>query len=119
MSNWWRTKFNPIAELQRYVPQFSAGAHVTYDPNLRKGDFSMNRRQSTDGTLALTLMQVEEMLLELKERTKFHTANPPDLSRLKDIRYTIGPMKIATVFNPAKFRQREGFRLPVKVELVY
>lgn len=130
MSDWKRERGNPIAFFQRWYPDFTAD-NVTFDPNLRKGDYSINRRQSTDGTLALTLMQIEEILLLLTRRESFYRRNPPDMERLRDIRYIIGPMRIATVFGKVVLGcsngdetkrwpgQREGFRMPVKVEYLY
>jgi len=119
---WQREKINPIEFMEKYGAKAS---NITYDPTLRKGDYSIVRTHSTDSTLALTTMQIGEILNLLIRRESYHKPNPPDMSRLRDIHYVVGPIKKATVWGHVKLKigvypgQRERFRMPVKVQYIY
>lgn len=102
--------------------------NITYDPSLWKGDYSIVRQQTHDGTFSFIFEMQAKIFGLLLLRRSFHVANPPDLKRLRDIRYTIGKLRTAVVYGLVKLPcsdtilypgQRERYRLPVKVEYIY
>jgi len=112
--------------------------HITYDPHLRRGDYYIIRQETTDGTWYFRTETIKEILRLLVGRSSYLKTNEPDWSTIKDIRYTIGPLTVVTIYGrvdlPVRSRsyygpmepptlniagQRQRFRLPVKVEYIY
>jgi hypothetical protein len=122
MSNWTRERINPVEELKR---RGWPTDHITYDPNMRKGDYSINRQQTHDGTMLFTMQMIEEPLALLAFRQTFHKPREKEfLDNEEGVRYVVGPMRLATVFGTVKLPcsetskypgQRERLRLPVRM----
>lgn len=127
MSNFKREKHNPLNLIKNFWPDADA-THIKYDPNLKKGDFNIIRQSGGDGTLIFTLEMLQEGLINLMNKQSFPTSNEPDWEKLKDITYTLGDMKHATVFGMIFLKcskthkypgQKERIRMPVKCEFIY
>ena len=76
-----------------------------------------------------TIEMLQKALLPLLNKTTFFNGNEPeDWAKVKDIKYTIGKMRHATVFGMIYLKcsknlkyagQKERVRIPVKCEYVY
>jgi hypothetical protein len=127
MSGFKREKHNPIDLIKKFWPDANTD-HITYDPNLKKGDYSVIRQCSGDGTLLFTLEMLQTGLISIANSKSFFTKTEPDWSKLKGIKYTVGAMTHVTVYGMIKLRcsetnkyrgQRERIRMPVKCEYLY
>ena len=95
--------------------------HITYDPKMRKGDYSIIRGSTHDGTLLFTQELIEEALVHLAAKASFHKPREAEFNAAKDVRYVVGPMRMATVFGRVNLPagrypgQRERVRIPVRM----
>ncbi len=130
MSNkFTKQKFNPLELIEKMTGVNSSQIpHVAYDPTLRRADcdYRIIRQQSNDGTLIFTHDLLLKTLAPVVEKTSYFKGNPPEEGRtLKDIKYTVGPLWLSTVFGTVDLPaghypgQRERTRMPVKVEYIY
>lgn len=121
MSNWQRERIDPV----QYMRQKGWPCdHITYDPTLRKGDYSIVRGSTHDGTLLFTLELIEEPLVLLATRHTFHKPREAEFTAAKEVRYVVGPMRLATVFGMVKLPcsetnrypgERQRMRIPVRM----
>lgn len=127
MSDFKREKHNPLELIKNFWPDADS-SHIKYDPSLKKGDFNIIRQSGGDGTLAFTLVMLQEGLLNIVNKSVFCTSKEPDWSKVKDVIYTLGDMKHVTVFGMIFLKcskthkypgQRERTRMPVKCEFIY
>lgn len=127
MSNFKKEHHNPLELIKRFWPEANVD-HITYDPNLRKGDFNIIRQSGGDGTLLFTLGMLQKGLIGIANMTSFCASNEPDWSKVKSIKYTVGKMRHATVYGMIYLKcskthkypgQRERIRMPVKCEYIY
>lgn len=98
--------------------------HITYDPKMRKGDYSIIRGSTHDGTMVFTHELVETPLALLVNRQTFHKPREAEFMAAEDVRYVVGPLRLATVFGLVKLPcsetmrypgQRERVRIPVRM----
>ena len=127
MSDFKREYHNPIELIKRFWPEANV-SHITYDPNLREGDFNIIRQSGGDGTLLFTLQMLQKGLLGIVNMQSFHKPTEPDWSKVKGVKYTVGKMRHVTVYGMIKLRcsesrkypgLRERIRMPVKCEYIY
>ncbi len=122
-----RAKHNPIELIEYFWPGVLVG-HITYDPELRRGDYNIIRQCGHDGTLTFTHEMLMKGLVDIARGTSFcKKTEPADWSRVKHIEYVVGPMRHVTVFGMVYLKcsktqkypgQRERIRMPVKCEYV-
>lgn len=121
-TRWQRFKVDPIELLADW--KWPAD-NIIYDPKLKKGDFSIIRTHSHDGTRTFYKQQLAEIMLLLVNRRSCRAKDQPDMTRLRNVIYTIGPMKVSAVYGHVKVNAgtvwglRERFRMPVKCEYIY
>lgn len=128
MSKFRREKRNPIDLIRKFWPEASTD-HITYDPDMKKGDYSIIRQSGGDGTLLFTLAMLQSGLVSIvNQQSYWKPTEPKDWSKVKGIRYVVGPMRHATVFGMIYLKcsetqkypgKRERIRMPVKCEYVY
>lgn len=127
MPNFTRERHNPI-DVIKYLWPTANLKHITYEKNLRVGDFNVVRQCGHDGTLMFTIEMFGEGLINIVNRIASPKNNPPDVEKLKGVLYTIGDIKHVTVFGDLKLKcsetqsyagQRERIRMPVKCEYIY
>lgn len=127
MSDFKKERHNPIDLIKKFWPDANTD-HITYDPELKKGEYNIIRQCGGDGTLMFTLEMLQKGLIGIVNGNSFFKKTEPDWSRLIGIKYTVGGMKHVTVFGMLKLRcsetqkypeQRERIRMPVKCEYVY
>ena len=129
MNNFSRERHSPI-ELIKYYWSEADVSHITYDPKMTEGDYDIIKSSGHDGTRVFTDRMLQEALLGILNMVSFFKPKPPkDWEKVKGIKYTVGPMRHATVFGMIKLKcseggqkypgQRERVRMPVKCEFVY
>jgi hypothetical protein len=129
MSNFQRVTHNPIELMQKLWPDLKQD-HIIYDENMKNADrdYWVIRQTGHDGTLYFTYEMFMKAFIELLQKQAYTKSNPPDFKNLKDIRYTVGPMKHVTVFGDVYLKassehkypgQRERVRMAVKVDYIY
>lgn len=128
-SQFRREIHNPKELISKLWPAADS-SHITYDENLKNcdKDYWVRRQTGHDGTSIFTIEMFEKAFIEIMNKEAYATNNPPDFGKLKDIRYTIGPMKHVSVYGLIKLKcyetnlypgTRERVRMAVKVEYIY
>lgn len=129
-SQFRREIHNPKDLIAKLWPDADS-SHITYDENFNNidRDYWVRREAGHDGTSFFTIEMFERAFIELMNKHAFAAKRPPDPSKqLVDIKYTVGPMKHATVFGQIKLKcsetnkypgQKERVKMAVKVEYVY
>lgn len=118
MSSWERHRINPVEWMRKRGWPVD---HLTYDPKLRKGDYSIIRGSSHDGTLLFTEELIERALVHLAMKASFHKPRQAEFEAAKEVQYTIGPLRLVTVFGTVDIPagrypgQRERVRIPVRM----
>jgi len=124
-----RLKHNPLELIKKWWPNADV-SHIEYDPSMSKGDYSIIRQSSHDGTLLFTLQTMQEALLPIVNRQSYFKTEPPEnWSDVVNIKYKIGPMRHAVVFGDFATSdecgrvhehpgQRERVRIPVICEII-
>ena len=121
-----RQKHNPMEVIAGLCPGADV-SHITYDPCMWAGQYYIINQCGHDGTLMFTYQMFGESLLRLINRkTCFIPTEPKDWDTVRDIKYTIGPMRHVIVFGRVKLRcsenpmpgQRERIRIPVICEYI-
>jgi len=127
MSSFQKKTHNPLDLIKQFWPDANT-SHITYDGSLRKGDFSVIRESTHDGTLFFTLEVLQKALLGLVNGTSYCTSHDIDWDRLVKVQYRVGSIRHAVVFGDVKLRcsdaqlysgQRERIRMPVTCEYIY
>ena len=130
MSDFRKELHDPMELIKQWWPDADT-SHITYDPNMKSGDRDYWRIEQSggDGTMLFTIEMLQKALIPLLNKTtSFKGAEPDDWSDVKDIHYTIGKIRHATVFGMIYLKcsknqkypgQRERVRIPVKCEYVY
>ena len=103
--------------------QFKPGAEpfIKYDPDL-KPQYRIIRQHSHDGLLMYTRQLLSDAMGPLLDQTSFFKSEPP-ADGMTPI-YTIGKIRLVTVFGRVKFHageypgQRERVTIPVSVKWV-
>lgn len=115
----YKQKINPIEFLQKEGCDVS---HITFDPNLKKGDYNIIRQCSHDGTLLFTHILLTNTLKNLVNKSSYCKK---DNNNYIDIKYKVGWLKLVTVFAKVQlpcgeqFGEKQRTRLPVKCEYIY
>ena len=127
MGSWHREKINPLELIERYWPDASRD-HITYDPDMRKGDYSIIRQSTHDGTLLFSLELLQNTLLPVVNMSSYIKGDDPvEWDRVVAIRYVVGPLRLVTatglVTLPAskthKFPgEKQRTRMPVRATIV-
>ena len=127
MSRFTKERNNPIELIKNLWPEANVD-HITYDQNLKSGDYDIVRQSGGDGTLLFTLEMLKKGLIGIVNANSFFKLTEPDWSKIKGIKYTIGKIRHVTVFGMIKLRcsekrkyegLRERIRMPVKCEYIY
>lgn len=94
---------------------------IKYDPDLWKGDYDIVRGSKHDGTGLFTWQLYRETLAPILNRNSISRKGPPE-EIVKSIFYTIGPMRVSTVYGQIEisghkmFGERQRARMSVKCE---
>lgn len=116
-----RFRINPIEWMKKWG---MATNHIAYDPKLRKGDYSIIRTSTHDGTLLFSYELIQEAFLPLATKASYHKPREKEFMTAKDVRYTVGPLRVAIVYGMVKLPcsttqkyagQRERVRIPVRM----
>ncbi len=100
----------------------ASGGWIEYDPDLWVGDYNIVRQMEHDGTGIFTRQLYGEVLFPILNRVSYGKNEVKDPESIKSIRYTIGPMRIATVFGRIEinglsmFGEKQRIRMAVKCE---
>jgi len=115
MSAWTRERIDPIEYMRR---QGWRTSHITYNPRLRKGDYSIIRGSAHDGTLLFTLELIQKALEPLAAKASYHKPREQEFTEKRErVRYEVGPLRIATVFGQVDLPvgRRPGVRQRVRI----
>ena len=130
MTNFKKEYHDPMELIKSWWPDADV-SHITYDPNMKASsrDYWRIEQSGGDGTLAFTIEMLQKALLPILNKTTcYQPSAPEDWSKVKDIKYTIGKIRHATVFGKIYLKcsstrkylgQKERVRIPVKCEYVY
>ena len=126
--NFMKQRHNPIDLIKEFWPGASVD-HITYDPDMKNGEYDIIRQSGGDGTVMFTMEMLQKGLIGIANANSYYRlTEPEDWSKVKQIKYTVGPMRHVTVFGMiylacSKDRkypgQRERIRMPVKCEYIY
>lgn len=126
MNKFSKQRINPLEFINNYYSSAYTN-HITYNPNMKSDerDIWMVRQASSDGTLIFTielLASIVEPLLKMQTFCK--TTEPEDWSEVSHIEYTIGDIRLSTVYGQVQLGigeypgQKERARMPVAVRYV-
>jgi hypothetical protein len=127
MARFSRNRINPIHAIKGTWPKADV-SHITLDPSLREGDFQVIREMQSDGTLVFTHQLLQEALVNIVNGNSYKKTADVDWDNLLQIKYTVGEMRMATVYglvhlNCSKTNkysgQRERVKMWVKCEYAY
>lgn len=117
-----RRRYNPIELLKDAGLDYQ---HVTFDPKLTLGDYSIRMGQSHDGTCAFThqmfYIAIERLALR---RTYFKKDDPVDWPNVKEILYRVGWMRYCAVYKIVDLPignypgMQERIRIPIIAKLI-
>ncbi len=95
---------------------------IKYDTDLWKGDYDIVRGSKHDGTGLFTWQMYRKTLEPILNRVSYGKNEAPDLEYIANIFYTIGPMRVSTVYGTIEinglkmFGERQRVRMSVKCE---
>ena len=130
MSDFRKELLDPMELIKQWWPDADV-SHITYAPDMKgsERDYWRIEESGGDGTLLFTIEMLQKALLPLLNKTTcFKGSEPEDWAKVKDIKYTIGKIRHATVFGMIYLKcskshkypgLRERVRIPVKCEYVY
>lgn len=129
--NFLKCTRDPLKLIKQFWPEmYWPGVetnHITYDPNMKKGDYSIVRECGHDGTLIFTSEMFQKGLNGIVNQQSYYKPTEPDWNKVIGINYVIGPMRHVIVFGMLKLGisktrlypgQRERIRIPVKCTYV-
>lgn len=125
-------KINPMPILEKRitelydVPKGTMFAHIKYDEAVNENyDYQIIRELTHDGTAIFILDLIFKVLQPIANKESYCKANAPeDLNSIKDIKYTIGDIKIEGDYGTKEINgmkmegQTDVAYLPVRVEYV-
>lgn len=125
MSNFERNRCNPVELMKKYG--FNQLDHITFDPELKKGDYSINRQIGHDGTYFFTYNMLIEALGSLAMMQSYwKPMGEPPYDKLIRIEYTVGEMTHVIAYGRVDLKcggnypgQTERIRIPVKCRYIY
>lgn len=115
---------NPL-EIIEYLWPGAKVNHIIFDPELRKGDYDIIRQLGHDGTFTFYYNLLGDVLINIVNMTSCTATPPDDWEDVIGIRYTVGRMKVSTVYGPINMKvgvfpgQKDRIRMPVKCEYIY
>ena len=127
MARFSKNRINPIHVIKGTWPEANV-SHITFDPSLREGDFQVIREMQGDGTLIFTHQLLQKALTGIVNGRSYKTTDNVDWDNLLQIKYTVGKMRVATVYRLVHLNcsetkkysgQRESVKMWVKCEYVY
>ena len=127
MAHFRRDTINPLAIIEATWPEADV-SHITFDPSLREGDFQVIREMQSDGTLIFTHQLLQKALTGVVNGRSYKTTDNVDWDNLLQIKYTVGEMRVATVYGRVHLNcsktnkysgQKERVKMWVKCEYVY
>jgi hypothetical protein len=95
---------------------------IKYDPDLWQGDYDIIRGSKHDGTGLFTWQMYWETLEPILNMASCHKDYADKTEIIKTIFYTIGPMRVSTVYGQIEinghkmFGERQRTRMSVKCE---
>lgn len=121
---------NPLELIQLLWKEGVDSSHITYDPDMKNEDrdYYVIRQTGHDGTLYFTYEMYMKAFIEILNKQAYCVSRPPEFEKLKDIRYTVGPIKHSVVYGKIKLGcsedrtypgMKERVRMAVKVEYIY
>jgi hypothetical protein len=127
-NNFKKERHNPIELMKLWWP-YTDLSHIDYDPAMKKGEYNIIRQSGGDGTAIFTIQMLQETLLPIVNKQSFFIPKEPsDWSKVKNLRYKIGPMLHATCFGMINLKcskdrkypgLRERVRMPVCSYFIY
>jgi hypothetical protein len=127
MAKFRRNRINPIHAIKGAWPEADV-SHISLDPSLREGDFQVIREMQSDGTLIFTYQLLQKALMGIVNGNSYKKTADVDWDNLLQIKYTVGEMRMATVYGHVHLDcskttkylgQRERVKMWVKCEYVY
>lgn len=121
---------NPIKEISSILASNGYGenlvvGHIKYDQNVNEDyQYQIIRESTHDGTLLFTQSLIFDGLVNLMNKQSYckKTLNDDELSKVKDLNYTIGDIKLESEYG-VKTKFGSGIRqivsIPVKVEYIF
>ena len=118
--------YNPMQLINGFWPGADT-QHIKYDPDMKKGQYFIITGSTHDGTLAFTYQSLQKMLARLLNmQTHYKPETPESWTTVKQINYTVGPIKHASKYGMVKLGIGDGrypgiherFKMPVTCELV-
>lgn len=120
---------SPIDLIKSYWPEANT-EHIEFDPEMgrRDGEYCWIEQCGHDGTLMFTIEMLQKALLPIVNKTTSFKKTEPDWSKVRDIRYRVGPICHAIAYGHLKLRcsetrkypgQRERVRYPIVCEYVF
>jgi len=95
---------------------------IKYGPDLWEGDYDIVRGIKHDGTGIFTWQLYHEVLAPVLNRVSYGKKEAPKLGYIENFFYTIGPMRVSTVYGQIEinglkmFGERQRARMSVKCE---
>jgi len=127
MKNRGVVKHNPLILIEHYWPEVNI-SHIVYNPKLRKCQYQIIRRVTHDGLLLYVQEMVANALVLLVNKQSYFKGNTPkDWSKVKNIRYTIGPVlhtvEYGRVYLPCSMEHKypgqvDTIKIPINCEIV-
>ena len=123
-----RYRHNPIELMRSWWPDADL-SHITYNPDLHRGQYTIIRQCEGDGTCLFTVQMLQDALYGIATMQSFFKQEPPENGLLIErVEYEIGSLNHATVFGMIYLRgsknrkypgQKERVRMPVNCKFVY
>lgn len=117
MSDFKKERHNPVELIKQFWPDANTD-HITYDPELKKGEYNIIRQCGGDGTMLFTFEMLQKGLVDIVNGYSFFKKTEPDWSKVTGIKYTVGDMKHVTVFGMIKLISSETNKYPGKIERI-
>ena len=117
-----KNRINPLHVIKGTWPEADV-SHITFNPSLRGGCFQVIREMQSDGTLLFTHQLLQEALINIVNGQSHKASDNVDWVNLLQVKYTVGEIRMATVYGKVLlkkfFGQRERVKMWVKCEYVY
>lgn len=121
MSNFKRERINPLELMKKWDWDTP---HIEFEPFF-KGNLSINRQVSHDGTFVFYQEILQDTLIRLANKETYKKNDYTKNKAIVDIKYTIGWLYLFTVYGQVKIAggtypgMKQRTRLSVKCEYIY
>jgi hypothetical protein len=98
--------------------------HITVDDSI-KPDYQIIRNVAHDGTVVFEVELLQNVLINLAQKSSYYKKTPPDFGKIKDVKYTVTNLRLATVFGNVDLPagnypgEKQRARIGVKCEYIY